>query len=450
MEIRAIAPNRIDLAGGTLDLYPLYLFEDGGYTINAAISVWSKVLLRTREDGAVHIYSLDTGAEEHAASVDELALALGGPLDLIARVIRYYRPATGLDVYTQNDAPKGSGLGASSALLIALSHALQVLKSGSDRLSDEDIIRVGAELEAQTIRVPTGKQDYYAATYGGVNSIWFSVGENRVERLLVQESDLAALESRLILSYTGEPHYSAITNWGMLKGYVEGQDRTVSGLHRIKETAERMRECLLAGAGAGAGAGAAGSSGVSAAAGARSFPTAVSGPAPGSASGSPAANGAPVPVPSPGLAELVAEEWRNRRELADGVTTPNVDRLMAAAAAAGAKASKLCGAGGGGCMITVIGDDDDTLAARPDDSHPLAARSGDLSAVRARVEAALTAAGARIMPFKIARTGVRVEVRTDDDDGLNWLTTVSVGAGLASPVTVAGVEAAATQEETAR
>lgn len=77
MEIRAIAPNRIDLAGGTLDLYPLYIFEDGGYTINAAISVWSKVLLRTREDGAVHIYSLDTGAEEHAASVDELALARG-------------------------------------------------------------------------------------------------------------------------------------------------------------------------------------------------------------------------------------------------------------------------------------------------------------------------------------------------------------------------------------
>jgi len=424
VEIRAIAPNRIDLAGGTLDLYPLYLFEDGGYTVNAAISVWSKVLLRTREDGAVHIYSLDTGAEEHAASVDELALALGGPLDLIARVIRYYRPGIGLDVFTQNDAPKGSGLGASSALLIALSHALRVLQSGSDRLSDEDIIRVGAELEAQTIRVPTGKQDYYAATYGGVNSIWFGVGENRVERLLVQESDLAALESRLILSFTGEPHYSAITNWGMLKGYVEGQERAVGGLHRIKETAWRMRECLRAGAWAGA----AGNSGVSAAAGARSFPTAVSGPAPGSASGSPAANGAHVPFP--GLAELVAEEWRNRRELADGVTTPNVDRLMAAAAAAGAKASKLCGAGGGGCMITVIGDDDDhafatrpggsgsIASARSSSSGPIAtAPSADLSAVRARVEAALTAAGARIMPFRIARTGVRVEVRSDNAGG---------------------------------
>jgi len=110
---------------------------------------------------------------------------------------------------------------------------------------------VGAELEAQTIRVSTGKQDYYAATYGGVNSIWFGVGENRVERLLVQESDLAALESRLILSYTGEPHYSAITNWGMLKGYVEGQERAVGGLRRIKETAERMRECLRAGAAPG-------------------------------------------------------------------------------------------------------------------------------------------------------------------------------------------------------
>ncbi|MBE3576240.1 MAG: hypothetical protein IMX00_00840 [Limnochordales bacterium] len=418
MEIRAIAPNRIDLAGGTLDLYPLYLFEDGGYTVNAAISVWSKVLLRTREDGAVHIYSLDTGAEQHSASIDELAL--GGPLDLIARVIRYYRPGVGLDVYTQNEAPKGSGLGASSALLIALSHALRVLKSGSDRLADEEIIRVGAELEAQTIRVPTGKQDYYAATYGGVNSIWFSVGESRVERLLMRESDLAALESRLILSYTGEPHYSAITNWGMLKGYIEGQDRTVNGLRRIKETARRMRECLLAGAGAGAQA--------------HSFPAAASDSAP-ALGGSVAGAGEAVAAAEafPGLAELIAEEWRNRRELADGVTTPNVDRLMDAAAAAGAKASKLCGAGGGGCMITVIGDDSDTPAAWPDGSaSAAAARSGDLSAVRARVEAALTAAGARIMPFKIARTGVRVEVRADDVDGLTWLATDPVDSASSS------------------
>lgn len=212
------------------------------------MSVWSKVLLRTREDSAVHIYSLNTGAEQRAANADELALR--GPLDLTARVIRYYRPGVRLDVYTQNDAPKGSGLGASSAPLIVLSHALRVFKSSRDRLSDEEIIRVGAELEAQTIRVPTGKQDYYAATYGGVNSIWFSVGESRVQRLLVRESDLAALESRLILSYTGEPHYSAITNWGMLKGYIKGQERTILGLRRIKETARRTGECLLAGAGA--------------------------------------------------------------------------------------------------------------------------------------------------------------------------------------------------------
>lgn len=427
MEIRAIAPNRIDLAGGTLDLYPLYLFEEGGYTVNAAISVWSKVLLRTREDSAVHIYSLDTGAEQHAASVDELAL--GGPLDLIVRVIRYYRPGVGLDVYTQNDAPKGSGLGASSALLIALSHALRVFKSGRDRLSDEEIIRVGAELEAQTIRVPTGKQDYYAATYGGVNSIWFSVGESRVERLLVRESDLAALESRLILSYTGEPHYSAITNWGMLKGYIEGQDRTVLGLRRIKETARRMRECLLAGAfagalaGAGEGAGAeAGAAGVSAGGGL------------GLGEGGSGRGGLGTdhrrPVAFPGLAELIAEEWRNRRELADGVTTPNVEHLMAAAAAAGAKASKLCGAGGGGCMITVVDDSSDP-------------------GVRARVEAALAEAGARIMPFKIARTGVRVEVASDDVNGLNWFGMAPVvsatNTSISSPVVGASEEAAATR-----
>src|SRR5262245_39426619 len=93
MIVEATAPTRIDLAGGTLDIYPLYLFEEGGITVNIGIDVVSRVRVSTRPDDAVSIRSVDTGMEERAPSLD--ALALGGPLDLCARILRFYRPATG-------------------------------------------------------------------------------------------------------------------------------------------------------------------------------------------------------------------------------------------------------------------------------------------------------------------------------------------------------------------
>ncbi|HHV54688.1 MAG TPA: hypothetical protein GXX55_04490 [Firmicutes bacterium] len=361
MEVRAVAPNRIDLAGGTLDLYPLYLFEDGGLTVNVAIDVNSTVTIRTREDREIHIYSLDTHTERHAA--DLAHLEVGGELDLVARVIRFYAPPMGIDVFTENQAPKGSGLGASSALLIALSHALNKLRV--DRRSDEDIINIGANLEAQTIRVPTGKQDYYAATYGGVNAIWFDVEENRVERLIQSEAALEALSARMILSFTGAPRFSAITNWGMMRAYIENRGQTVERMKRIKQTAFAMRECISAGR-------------------------------------------------FVDLAELLAEEWQNRRELAEGVTTPDVERLMEAAARAGARASKLCGAGGGGCMVTMLSTGGSGSSAGSGDGTAGGIGIPDeLKAVRERVIEALENAGARVIPFSISRVGVQVEVRTE-------------------------------------
>src|SRR5688572_23206350 len=99
MVVEATAPTRIDLAGGTLDIYPLYLFEEGGITVNMAIDVVSRVRLISRDDARIRIRSLDTGAELEAACADQLPMH--GPLDLIARLIRFYRPSTGLDVETR-------------------------------------------------------------------------------------------------------------------------------------------------------------------------------------------------------------------------------------------------------------------------------------------------------------------------------------------------------------
>jgi D-glycero-alpha-D-manno-heptose-7-phosphate kinase len=333
MIVEAVAPCRIDLAGGTLDIYPLYLFEDGGITVNIGIDLFSSVRLATRDDTRVHIRSLDTGAELVADALNDLPL--GGPLDLVARLLRFYPPRSGVDVETRNLAPKGSGLGASSSLLIALSGALN--RFNDTRHKAETLIDYGACIEAQNIRIPTGKQDYYPAMYGGVNALWFDVAGARVEPLLVTEEARSMLERRLILSFTGISHFSGATNWEMMRNYIDGAGKTRDHLKRIKETAVAMRDCLIRNDFAAFG-------------------------------------------------HVLDEEWQNRRRLAEGVSTPAIDAMMAAARDAGAIASKLCGAGGGGCMITF-------------------AEEGAEEAVTA----ALELAGARRLEYHIAREGLKVE-----------------------------------------
>jgi D-glycero-alpha-D-manno-heptose-7-phosphate kinase len=335
MIVEAVAPCRIDLAGGTLDIYPLYLFEEGGITVNMAVDVNSEVRIETRPDTRIHLRSLDTGAEQVADTVD--TLALGGPLDLIARLVRFYRPPVGVDVETKTRAPKGSGLGASSSLLIATSGALNAL-NGS-RYPKERFIDYGANIEAQNIRIPTGKQDYYPPLYGGVNAIWFEIAGDRVEPLLVDEAARAALERRLILTFTGISHFSGATNWDMMRNYIDGRSDTRARLAGIKQTALAMRDCLLRGDLERFGA-------------------------------------------------VLEEEWQNRRGLAEGVATPETDAMMTAAREAGAIASKLCGAGGGGCMITWAAE-----------------------GTEERVAAALEVAGARRLPYGIAREGLQITVR---------------------------------------
>ncbi len=333
MEIQAFAPSRIDLAGGTLDVYPLYLFEDGGITVNMGISIGSHIRLVPRADSEIHLVSEDTATAQSAVSVDDLEL--GGPLDLMARVIKFYRPATGLEVYSRNDAPHGSGLGASSSLLISLSGALRELNKVTD-VTDEQMVQYGSRLEAQNIRVPTGRQDYCAAIYGGLNAIWFEVEGDRVEPLAVSEKFIAALEELLVLSFTGETHFSGTSNWNMMKMYIENQGTTVANMKMIKQTALAMREACQ-------------------------------------------------DEDLDHLAQLLDQEWQNRRRLAEGVSTPQIERLMSAARENGARASKICGSGGGGCMITL---------AAPGASEA--------------VIAALESHGAQHLPYTIHREGLTV------------------------------------------
>jgi D-glycero-alpha-D-manno-heptose-7-phosphate kinase len=300
MKVQVTAPNRVDLAGGTTDLYPLYLFMDGGFTVNAAIGLYSRVMLTPLEGSTIRIVSEDLGTSVEVS--DPSDLPLDGPLGLPGRIVRAVRPRTGLEIVTRNEAPAGSGLGASSALVVALLKGL--LSLNEEEMTARELVALAASIEAASIGVPAGMQDHIAALYGGVSAIEFGYrGFLRTECRCGPRGG-EHLEEMLVLSYTGQGRFSGMNNWDVTKGYIDRQPGLREKLIEIRDIARKL--------------------------------------------GSAVASGMWDEVPL-----LVDREWAVRRSLAEGISTPKIDAMMSAARKAGAKASKVCGAGGGGCMITL-------------------------------------------------------------------------------------------------
>ena len=294
MRIAASAPTRIDLAGGTIDIWPLYLFHDGAATLNAAISLRAQVTVEGRGERGVELRSLDTAREVSARHWFDLDPA--GQLPLLVRAARHYQVER-VSVTTQAESPAGAGIAGSSALTIALCGAFARLTGAS--MNPIDILHVAMNIECQTIHVPTGVQDYRPAMYGGIAAI-----ELRAEGVtrVALDVDPRELEQRIVLAYTGEPRQSGTNNWEIAKRHIDGDRRIFDCFERIRDTAAAMRTALERGRWDEVG-------------------------------------------------RQIAAEWDNRKRLAPGVTTPTIDDLMARASAAGATAAKVCGAGGGGCLF---------------------------------------------------------------------------------------------------
>lgn len=333
MIIEARAPTRIDLAGGTLDIHPLYLLEDDVWTINVAVRIPVHVRLAPARRGFV-VVSRDLRERIAVPSLD--ALPSGGPLDLVCRALRYAAPRPPLAVTLSSAAPPGSGLGASSALLVALLAALDRL--ARRRRSPADLVATAWRIEAQSLRTLTGRQDYLAAVHGGVNAIRFGIAPDGVEPVWRAPALRRLLQERLVVAYTGRPHSSGLTNWSVVRAYLDGVPATIDHLRGIAGVARRMREVLRAGR-------------------------------------------------LEAVAELIAEEWRHRRALAPGISTPGIERALTVARKHGALAGKACGAGGGGCVLLFV-------------------RSG----AKRFCEDGLRDAGFAVMPARIAREGLRVRV----------------------------------------
>src|SRR5689334_22076554 len=317
MTIEAIAPTRVDLAGGTIDIWPLYLFHPGASTVNFGVTLYARCRIEPRSDDQVILESRDrqVAFETRLADIEELARE--ERLELISKLVHFFKPETGFHLIAESKAPAGAGLGGSSALAIACIGALNRLVG--DRYPLSKFIVIAANVESTVIRVPAGFQDYYGAFYGGVNAVRFNPDGIRREPVHVAPEEL---EKRVVICYTGEPRLSGINNWEMFKRHIDGDAEVFDIFEKIRDAARDVRAALTVGDWAR-------------------------------------------------VAEVMRAAYPNRKRLAPNITTPHMEELVEVALSNGALAAKVCGAGGGGCIAFLCEE-----GARPSVEAALAAREG--------------------------------------------------------------------------
>jgi len=301
--VRARAPVRVDFAGGTTDL-PAFRQREVGAVISAALARYAYASAREVDFAGVQLGSQDLDEYVQADSVWELEF--DGQLDLVKAAVQQMELTGGFQVSVRCDAPRGSGLGASASVGVALVGVLEALRAleanpSPPRLSRFEIARLACQLE-EKLGVVGGKQDQYAAALGGFNYMEFVGDVVRVEPLALPTELICELEKHMVLCYSGQSRLSGEANQRMIAAYEAGEETVVANLRRIRDLAREVYRCLLA------------------------------------------EDLTPLP-------ELLNEEWACREQLAEGIATQKMRELRQAAVEAGALGAKICGAGGGGCLL---------------------------------------------------------------------------------------------------
>ncbi len=217
--IVATAPTRIDFAGGTLDIPPLYHLHQPALTINVAISLRATVTVREGRGRGIRLVARDQNKQAFWASSQRIDWRQDRFLELMARLLQSFAPSSAVEVTTDCQAPAGAGTGGSSALAIAATAALAQLTKC--RMTRPELIEYARAVETQTIRVPTGYQDYYSAVYGGASAIEFGLA-GIVRRPMAAGDFLDELDQHLLLAYTGKPRFSGANNWRLFKKHMDG------------------------------------------------------------------------------------------------------------------------------------------------------------------------------------------------------------------------------------
>lgn len=293
----ATAPTRIDLAGGTIDIWPIgHLLARPGCTVNVAINRRARVEVEARNDGQVQLVSVDRGTNTSypADRPDHTTFPLASQL------VEAIAPGRALTLRVQSDVPGGSGLGGSSALAVAIGSA--VARLAGYTWSAKQFVRVIQNVETRLLDSPTGYQDYYPPLFGGVQCL--TAMPAGVERRTITSAP-AMLASHLMLVDTQMEHHSGMNNWEVVRAFLDGDRGVRTAMNQINECAVAMEDALD-------------NQDLAAAA------TALDG------------------------------EWQARRTLAPVVSNERIESLMVAAHGAGALAGKVCGAGGGGCIAFLV------------------------------------------------------------------------------------------------
>ncbi|HEY6244322.1 MAG TPA: hypothetical protein VIX17_10260 [Pyrinomonadaceae bacterium] len=317
MIIQSSAPPRVDLAGGTIDIWPLYLFHPGAITVNFAISLHARCRIETRDDGRIVLESRDrkVSFETNLSALEDLLQE--ERLELISKLVHFFKPTTGFHLIAESAAPAGAGLGGSSALAIACIGALN--RMVGNRYDESKFVEIASNVESTVIRVPAGFQDYYPPLYGSVSAIHLRPDGLQREALDV---DIDELERRIAICYTGEPRMSGINNWDIYKRHIDGDTEIFELFDAIRDSARNVRQGLLAN-------------------------------------------------DWTHVANTMLNAYPNRKRLAATITTPQMDQLVEKALANGAEAAKVCGAGGGGCIAFLC-----TPGRRADVERALATEEG--------------------------------------------------------------------------
>ena len=305
--IRSRAPLRLGLAGGGTDVAP-YCDDFGGAVLNATVDRYAFAFIAPSPDGHVHFIASDLGTRErHAPELDAV-----GSADLILhgavcrRMTRDYGlgQVPAVTVRTLVDAPPGSGLGSSSALVVALVEAYRNLLNVP--LGPYELARIAYEIERIDLGLSGGKQDHYAAAFGGMNYIEFMADDRViVNPLRIARDILNELETSLVLCFTGVSRRSEEIIDQQRAGMRQKTARTLDNLHQLKADALEMKQALL-----------------------RSD--------------------------IPRMAAVLDHSWTAKKQTASGISTGKIDELHAVAIGAGALAGKVSGAGGGGFMMFMV------------------------------------------------------------------------------------------------
>ncbi len=307
--IRARVPLRLGLAGGGTDLSP-YCDEYGGAVLNTTIDRYAYAFIEPSNDGLVHFVAPDVEIEE--AVPPELDALVACQLRLHAGVAKRMLTEFGggkiapMRVTSYVDAPPGSGLGSSSALVVALVEAFTALLAAP--LGPYDVAHVAFEIERIDLGLAGGKQDQYAATFGGTNFIEFHAGDRViVNPLRVSPSVLNELETSMVVCFTGVSRRSEEIIVEQQRGMAgAGQyDNVMDSLHQLKRDAVEMKEALLRGQ-------------------------------------------------IPRMASILNRSWEAKKRTASGISTGRIEALYELAFANGAIGGKVSGAGGGGFMMFIV------------------------------------------------------------------------------------------------